>query len=105
MYKADNGGYVIMLTVKGYGGDIRLICGILDGKLTKLKTLSHPETSGIGSKVVDNASGYSDNYIGKTEQDYADVDSVTGATISSTAYKKAIAEAFAAYDEATKEAA
>ena len=105
MYKADNGGYVIMLTVKGYGGDIRLICGILDGKLTKLKTLSHSETSGIGSKVVDNASGYSDNYIGKTEQDYADVDSVTGATISSTAYKKAIAEAFAAYDEATKEAA
>lgn len=104
MYRADNGGYVIMLTTKGYGGDIRLICGILDGKLTKIKTLSHSETSGIGSKVVDNASGYSDNYAGKNAAECEDVDTVTGATISSTAYKKAIANAFAAYDQ-VKEAA
>lgn len=104
MYRADNGGYVIMLTAKGYGGDIRLICGILDGRLTKIKTLSHSETSGIGSKVVDNASGYSDNYAGKNAAECEDVDTVTGATISSTAYKKAIANAFAAYDQ-VKEAA
>ncbi len=103
-YLADNGGYVIMLTTKGYGGDIRLICGILDGRLTKIKTLSHSETSGIGSKVVDNASGYSDNYAGKNAAECEDVDTVTGATISSTAYKKAIANAFAAYDQ-VKEAA
>ena len=104
MYKADNGGYVIMLKTKGYGGDIRLICGILDGEITKIKTLSHCETSGIGSKVVDNGSGYSQNYVGKTAGDYAEVDSVTGATISSTAYKKAIENAFSAYEKA-KEAA
>ena len=101
-YLADNGGYVFMLTTKGYGGDIKLICGILDGKLTKIKTLSHNETSGIGSKVV--ASDYGDNYIGKTAGDYSDVDSVTGATISSKAYKKAVGNAFDAYDQLTKEA-
>ena len=101
-YLADNGGYVFMLTTKGYGGDIKLICGILDGKLTKIKTLSHNETSGIGSKVV--ASDYGDNYIGKSEDDYSQVDSVTGATISSKADKKALGNAFAAYDQLTKEA-
>ena len=103
-YIADNGGFVFLMTSKGYGGDIKMICGILkDGMLTKVKTLSHSETSGIGSKVVDNKSGYSDNYIGKSAADYEGVDSITGATISSTAYKKALAEAFEAY-EAAKEA-
>ena len=102
-YKADNGGYVFRMTTKGYGGDIKMICGILDDKITKVETLSHSETSGIGSKVVDNKSGYGDNYIGKTAEDYESVDGITGATISSTAYKKALESAFAAY-EAVKEA-
>ena len=102
-YEADNGGYVFLMTTKGYGGDIKMICGILDDKITKVETLSHSETSGIGSKVVDNNSGYSDNYIGKTAEDYESVDGITGATISSTAYKKALESAFEAY-EAVKEA-
>ena len=102
-YEADNGGYVFLMTTKGYGGDIKMICGILDDQITKVKTLSHSETSGIGSKVVDNKSGYSDNYIGKTAEDFESVDGITGATISSTAYKEALASAFEAY-EAVKEA-
>ena len=36
---------------------------------------------------------------GKDAAECADVDTVTGATISSTAYKKAIANAFAAYEQ------
>lgn len=98
-YIADGGkGYVFMLTTKGYGGDIKLICGILDdGSITKIKTLSHGETSGIGSRVVDNNSGYSENFVGKTADTYTEVDSITGATISSTAYKKAIESAFDAF--------
>lgn len=100
VFLADNGGYVVMTSAKGYGGDIKLICGILDGELTKVKTLSHSETSGIGSKVVDNAGGYSDNYVGKSAGDYETVDSITGATISSTAYKKALGAAFEAVNTA-----
>ena len=41
---------------------------------------------------------------GKTADDYDTVDALTGATISSKAYKKAIENAFKAYDAVTKEA-
>ncbi len=99
-YKAENGaGYVFKLSVKGYGGDIVMMCGIRsDGSIEKCKTLSHNETSGIGSRVVSNDSGYSDKYVGKTAEDYEEVDGVSGATISSKAYKKAISAAFDAYN-------
>ena len=101
---SDESGFVFMMTQKGYGGDINLICGIRpDGSMEAVKTLSHSETSGIGSKVVDNSSGYRDRYAGKTADTYSEVDAITGATISSTAYKKAIASAFEAY-EIVKEA-
>ena len=86
------------LSVKGYGGDIVLMCGIKsDGSIEKCKTLSHSETSGIGSRVVDNDGGYRDNYVGKTADNFSEVDAISGATISSTAYKKAISAAFDAY--------
>lgn len=105
MYRAQNGaGYVFKLSTKGYGGTIELMCGVkADGSIESIQTLNHSETSGIGSKVVDNASGYSNNYTGKTADNYAEVDAVTGATISSKAYKKAVAAAFEAY-QTVKEA-
>ncbi len=104
-FKAKNGtGYVFMLSTKGYGGEIKLVCGIkADGSIEQTKTLSHSETSGIGSRVVDNDSDYRKGYQGKTADSYDSVDAVTGATISSKAYKKAIASAFEAY-ETVKEA-
>ncbi len=97
---ADNKlcGYVILMQSKGYGGLIKLICGIApDGRIESVKTLSHSETSGLGTKAVDNGSGYREKFAGKTAQSYNDVDTVTGATISSTAYKKAIGLAFEAF--------
>ena len=104
--KATNGvGYVFSLTTKGYGGDINLICGIkADGSIESVQTLKHSETSGIGSKVVDNGSSYRKQYEGKTADNYDTVDAVTGATISSKAYKKAIDTAFEAYSAVMKEA-
>ena len=104
VYKGNDGtGYVFMLTQKGYGGDISLICGMKpDGSIEAIKTLKHSETSGIGSKVVDNGSGYREKFQGKTAENYTDVDFVTGATISSKAYRKAVESAFAAF-KAVKE--
>jgi hypothetical protein len=82
----------------------KLICGInADGSITGISTLSHKETSGIGSKVVEDNSGYRENFYGKTADNYSEVDAVTGATISSKAYKKALDGAFEAY-ELAKEA-
>lgn len=99
VYKAENGaGYVFMLTVKGYGGDMNLICGInSDGKIEKTKTLTHSETSGLGSKTAEEP--YKKQYVGKTEDSLKEVDAISGATISSTAYMKAIKDAFKAYNQ------
>ncbi len=101
VYKADNGsGYVFMMTSKGYGGDILLICGIKsDGSIEKTKTLSHSETSGIGSRVVENDSDYRKQYVGKTAENVDEVDAVSGATISSKAYKAAVDAAFKAFEK------
>lgn len=103
VYKAENNtGYVFMLTVKGYGGDMNLICGIKsDGKIEKTKTLSHSETSGLGSKTAEEP--YKKQYVGKSADTLDKVDAISGATISSTAYKKAITDAFKAF-ETVKEA-
>lgn len=101
VYKGGNdSGYVIITQSKGYGGDIKLICGIrADGSIEKIKTLSHGETSGIGSKVADNKSGYAKHYNDKTAADYRQVDAVSGATISSKAYQKAVGLAFKAFSK------
>lgn len=99
VYEGSNHtGYVILVQTKGYGGLIKLICGIReDGTLSAVKTLSHSETSGVGTKAVDNHSGYRERFVGTTAESYQQVDTITGATISSTAYQKAIGLAFDAY--------
>lgn len=98
VYTATNGaGYVFMLTTKGYGGDMKLICGMKsDGTIEQCKTLSHAETSGLGSKTAEDP--YRNQYCGKNADTLSEVDAITGATISSTAYKNAIEDAFKAYD-------
>lgn len=103
VYRAENGaGYVFMLTTKGYGGDMKLICGIRsDGTIEACKTLSHSETSGLGSKTADDP--YRTLYNDKTADTVEDVPVISGATISSTAYKNAVIDAFKAFD-AIKEA-
>ena len=97
-YSATNGaGYVFMLTTKGYGGDMKLICGMdADGVIEQCKTLSHAETSGLGSKTAEDP--YRNQYCKKSADTLREVDAITGATISSNAYKNAIEDAFKAYD-------
>ncbi len=99
IYRSENGtGYVFMLTTKGYGGDMKLICGIkADGTIEACKTLSHSETSGLGSKTAEDP--YRNQYIGKTSDTLNEVDAISGATISSVAYKSAIEEAFEAFNK------
>lgn len=98
VYKAKNGaGYVFMLSVKGYGGDMKLICSMNSGgEIEQTKTLSHSETSGLGSKTAEDP--YRKQYSGKSEKTVDEVDAVSGATISSNAYIKAVKDALKAYD-------
>lgn len=97
VYRAENGsGYVFMLTTKGYGGDMKLICGInADGTIETCKTLSHSETSGLGSKTAEDP--YRNQYCGKSADTLGEVDAISGATISSTAYMNAVQDAFEAF--------
>ena len=97
VYKAENGaGYVFMMTAKGYGGDMNLICGMdADGKIVACKTLSHSETQGLGSKTTEDA--FRGQFTGK-DAALDGVETISGATISSKAYIGAIKDAFTAYE-------
>ena len=97
VYKADNGaGFVLMLTAKGYGGPMKLICGIdADGQITACRTLSQTETQGLGTKTTE--PGFRDQFVGK-DSSLSGVEAISGATISSRAYIGAIKDAFAAYE-------
>jgi electron transport complex protein RnfG len=83
-----------MVTSYGYGGEIKLICGIdTDGKIIKSAVLEHSETQGLGTIVFDKA----DRYEGK-DRNLDGIDAIAGSTISSNAYKNAVSDAFAAYE-------
>lgn len=97
VYKAENGaGYVFMLKTKGYGGDIKLICGIdSEGRITDTNTLSQSETKGLGSRITQD--DFREPYRGE-DASLAGVETISGATISSSAYLNAIKDAFTAYE-------
>lgn len=102
IFRASNGaGYVVMMTVKGYGGNIEIICGIdANGRITQTQTLNnHSETAGLGAKIDNDE--FKGQFVGR-DSDLEGVDTISGATISSTAYKNAIADAFTAYIMATE---
>jgi electron transport complex protein RnfG len=92
----NNVGYVFMITASGYGGDIKLICGIdTDGKLIMTKTLAQAETKGMGSKITEDA--FAGQFPGK-DSTLEGVDAIAGATISSKAYIGAVKDAFTAFE-------
>lgn len=97
-YSSDNNvGYVFMMSTKGYGGEMKLICGIdNDGNITGCKTLSHAETQGLGSKTTEPE--FRNQFTGKNSS-LEGVDTISGATVSSDAYIIAIEAAFAAFDQ------
>ena len=99
VYEATNGaGYVFMSATTGYGakGSLQIICSIdADGKIVKTATLAHDETPGLGTKVTEDA--FAGQFAGK-DASLAGVDTISGATISSSAYVNAIADVFAVYE-------
>ena len=97
-FKAENGeGNVFFVTVKGYGGKMKIICGIdKDGKIAGTKTLEHKETAGLGEKTA--KPQYQEQYKGKDES-LQNIDFIGGATISSKAFYGAVSDAFSANKE------
>jgi len=101
IYKATNDtGYIFMISVPGYGGNINMICGIdNDGKIIKTAVLSHTETKGMTDPVF--SYPHESQYLGKDKNLHGIVP-VTGATISSNAYKTGVKDAFTAYEMVRK---
>ena len=89
-------GYIFMLTTRGYGGEIKLICAIdNDGKIIACKTLEQSETKGLGTRITE--APFESQFPGAGAS-LDGVSTITGATISSSAYIGAVKDAFTAYD-------
>lgn len=97
VYQTENNvGYIFIVSVNGFSGEIRVMCAIdHDGRLVGSTALSHSETQGIGT-VVDMES-FTGQFVG-AYSGLEGVYAVTGATISSRAYMDAVREAFVAFD-------
>ena len=111
VYQAQSGGhpvsYAINVEASGSQGTISMMVGIdPDGAVTGVSIISNAETSGIGSKVMNNetlANGTKvlDQFIGKSAADGTlvvgtNVDAITGATVSSKGVTTGVNTALAA---------
>ena len=99
-----SGNYVMELRAAGYGiqgewhasGEyIKLkVSMTADGRIIDCVTLSQKESEGIGDVCAD--PDFYGQFVGKTEATYGDVDTVSGATLTTGGYKTAITRAFEA---------
>ena len=85
---SDTLGYVLQITVAGYGGPIEIIMGVdTYGAITGLSVggSKFAETAGLGTQVKKPA--FTDQFVGLAEMPtiHGNVDTISGATISSSA--------------------
>lgn len=82
-------GYIFICEAKGYSSIIRAMVSVdTDVKIINVKILEQKETPGIGSKITDE--NFLNRFKGKRQQDT--IDSITGATVSSSGLIKSIKE-------------
>ncbi len=97
-------GMVIITTAKGYGGDVKVMTGIADGKISAVKVVDCAnETPGLGQNAQKpDFTGQFEGIEGAPELTKGgagdgQVDALTGATITSKAVTDAVAEAMEIY--------
>ena len=102
------GGAVESNTLKGFGGEIKVIVGFdMKGTILNYSVLEHAETPGLGAKMQEwfrmdkgqqsilGRAGPADGL--KVVKDGGDVDAITAATISSRAFLNAVNRAYSAF--------
>lgn len=115
-------GYAVAapsLTRDGFNGKVTLMVGFRpDGAIYNIRVLKQNETPGLGTNMAvegnklyasffDRATGTGKNPARmnlSVTKDGGEVDALTAATISSRAYVNAVATAYAAYEQAVKQA-
>ena len=98
VYEGDNiAGYTFIAVGNGYGGPINILVGMnTDHTLRDMEVLSHTETPGLGSKIIEEP--FTEQFVGLVADEIAlsrdggKIDAITGATISSRAVVSAIQE-------------
>lgn len=104
-YIADNGaGMAVTAQYKGYGGDVTVMVGIdSEGRVTGVTVTEHSETPGLGTKAME--ADYLAQYDGVQEaaashiKSDAEIDAISGATITSNAVYCSVGEALAQFEE------
>ena len=91
--KNENGeiiGYIVECTSKGYGGPLNLIVGFdKTGNITGVRYANIPsETPGLGMKTTELS--FLEKWIGHNSSDVSEVDTISGATMTSQAFKEAM---------------
>ena len=82
-------GYALKIVSSGSQGNIEMMVGVDgEGTVTGVSIVKNSETSGIGSRVMENENGVLDQFIGKNAADGTlavgtNVDAISGATVSS----------------------
>lgn len=102
--RTASGNYVIEIKGAGYGiqgewhasGEYIVIRVAItaDGKIIDTLTVSEAESDGIGDACAKEE--FYSQFDGKTEENYADIDAISGATITTDGYKTAILRALGA---------
>ena len=102
------GGAVESNTLKGFGGEIKVIVGFdMKGTILNYSLLEHAETPGLGAKMQEwfRMDKGQQSILGravpadglKVVKDGGDVDAITAATISSRAFLNAVNRAYSAF--------
>jgi len=102
----ESAGYAMKVVASGSQGNIEMIVGVdSDSAVTGVSIVSNKETSGIGSKVMENRAlpsgvGVLDQFVGMSGAGSLavgkNVDAISGATVSSKGVTKGVNAALAA---------
>lgn len=101
-------GYIFTTSTKGYGGEVKVMTGVsADGKVTGVEALSLSETAGLGMNAQKET--FRDQYIGKSGEigvaknspKENEIQALTGATITSSAFTDAVNIALELYSLVT----
>lgn len=89
----DSSAYAVEVVTPGFGGDITMMVGIRDGKVSGVVIVNQTETAGLGAIAADSGDEgvkFRNAFIGtesavSVDKDGGSIDSITGATITSRA--------------------
>ena len=109
VYVSD-AGYAIEVAPSGFNGAVTMMVGVSkDAKVLGIDIISHTETPSLGAVAADKGSAgqsFRDSFVGLSgELTVADIDAITGATITSRAVTEGANAALVCAANLSKEAA